>query len=173
MYCIMNRLHNMRQNEGALERLFRLTTIMADAMAEDLAARGLTQARATLMAQLHRAGPSNQRKLAEALRVTPRNITGLVDALESAGLVARAPHPNDRRATLVSLTDAGARAAKALADDQHALARFLFAGDSDRDLARLAEALDRVLARLDGPNFASLRRTALDRWPATARTNGD
>jgi DNA-binding MarR family transcriptional regulator len=157
--------------EGVLERLFQLTAVMADAMADDLAARGLTRARATLMTQLHRAGPSNQRALAEALRVTPRNITGLVDALESAGLVTRAPHPTDRRATLVALTDAGARAATALADDQRALAKFLFGGDTDRDLAGLAENLDRVLARLDGPDFAALRHAALDRWPTTtART---
>jgi DNA-binding MarR family transcriptional regulator len=123
------------------------------------------------MAQLHRAGPSNQRELAEALRVTPRNITGLVDALESAELVTRARHPTDRRATLVSLTDTGARVAGALADDQRALAEFLFGGDSDRDLEGLAESLGRVLVRLDGPYFAALRRAALGRWPTTtART---
>lgn len=85
---------------------------MADAMAEDLAAGGLTRARATLMTQSHRLGPANQRALADALRVTSRNITGLVDGLVEAGPVARSRHPDDRRATLVSLTDAGARAGR-------------------------------------------------------------
>jgi hypothetical protein len=71
----------------------------------------------------------------------------------------------------VSLTDAGARAATALADVQRALAEFLFGGGSDRELAGLAESLDLVLARLDGPDFAALRHAALDRWPTTtART---
>jgi DNA-binding MarR family transcriptional regulator len=155
----------MRQADRALERLFLLSTVMADAMAEDLAARGLTRARATLMAQLHRAGPSNQRALAEALGVSPRNVTGLVDALETASLVTRAPHPHDRRATLVSLTDAGTRAATALADDQRAFAEFLFAKHRASDLEGLAESLDRLLRRLDEPAFATLRRAALDRWP--------
>jgi DNA-binding MarR family transcriptional regulator len=165
----MNRLHNMPDAESVLERVFRLTTVMADAMAEDLADRGLTRARATVITQLHRAGPSTQRQLAAALQVTPRNITGLVDALESAGLANRAPHPTDRRATVVSLTDAGARAATALADDQRALAGFLFTGDDDPDLRALAGSLDRVLARLASPQFAALRQAGVERWPG-ART---
>lgn len=37
----------------------------------------------------------------------PRNVTGLLDALTDKGYVARQPHPTDRRATLVSLTDHG------------------------------------------------------------------
>ena len=156
----------MRLADGALERLFQVTTVMGDAMAEDLAARGLTRARATLIALLHRMGSSHQRGLADALRVTPRNITGLVDGLEEAGLVARSRHPDDRRATLVSLTDAGVRAAAALAEDERALAGFLFAEHDPSDLARLVEGLDRVLGRLSGPEFERLRRSALDRWPA-------
>jgi DNA-binding MarR family transcriptional regulator len=162
----VNRLHNVGAADEALQRLFQVTTVMADAMAEDLAGRGLTQARATLVACLHRMGPSNQRALADALRVTPRNVTGLVDALEESGLVVRSPHPDDRRATLVSLTGAGARAANALAGDERALAQFLFAGYDQSDLEALVKTLNWVLARLAGPDFEELRREALVHWPA-------
>jgi hypothetical protein len=48
-----------------------------------------------------------QRQLSQVLRCTPRNVTGLLDALETAGLVARGRHPSDRPATLVHLTDEG------------------------------------------------------------------
>lgn len=81
-------------------------------------------------------------------------------------MAARFPHPDDRRATLVSLTGAGARAAAALAEDERALARFLFAEHDPSDLERLVEGLDRLLGRLSGPEFETLRRNALDRWPA-------
>ncbi len=45
--------------------------------------------------------------LAEALGVTPRNITTIVDGLEREGLLARRPDPTDRRAILLELTEKG------------------------------------------------------------------
>ena len=41
------------------------------------------------------------------LQVHPTSVTNAVDRLEAAGLVERSPHPEDGRAVLVSLTDAG------------------------------------------------------------------
>lgn len=52
------------------------------------------------------------------LQVHPTSVTNTVDRLEASDLVRREPHPDDRRATLVVLTDAGrdlsARATAAL-----------------------------------------------------------
>ena len=158
----------MVRADEALERLFQVTVVLADAMADDLVDRGLTRARATVLARLHRVGPTNQRTLARELRVSPRNITGLVDGLEAAGLVERAPHPADRRAILVTLTDDGTKAATALADDERRLARFLFADRRAPEVARVVEDLERLLPRLDDPAFTALRRLALDRWPLPA-----
>jgi len=155
----------MRAADGVLDRLFRLTIVMAEAMADDLAARGLTRARATVIAYVHAMGPITQQTLAGALRVSPRNITGLVDALEADGLAIRDPHPTDRRALLVSLTEAGRRAAVALAEDRRAFATHLFTKQRSHELRALTEQLDQLLDRLDEPAFAPLRRAALDRWP--------
>jgi DNA-binding MarR family transcriptional regulator len=47
------------------------------------------------------------RQLAEALAVTPRRVTALVDALEADGLVERHRHPTDGRSTLVTITKEG------------------------------------------------------------------
>jgi DNA-binding MarR family transcriptional regulator len=47
--------------------------------------------------------------LAQALNVTPRRITDLVDALEGDGLVERNPNPRDGRSTLISITPEGIR----------------------------------------------------------------
>jgi DNA-binding MarR family transcriptional regulator len=49
-------------------------------------------------------GPQKMADLADALTVTPRNVTALVDGLEGEGLVRRVPHSTDRRVTLVELT---------------------------------------------------------------------
>lgn len=41
------------------------------------------------------------------LGVTGGNMTGIMDKLEEAGLVQRLPHPSDRRALLLQLTEQG------------------------------------------------------------------
>ncbi|TDC47403.1 MarR family transcriptional regulator [Jiangella ureilytica] len=132
----------------ALGRVLELVVVLSDDMSRSLAAQGLTDARAHLLWELHERGPSTQRVLAEALRVSPRNITGLVDALVATGFVTREPHPTDRRATLVTFTEHGATIAAGLERDQHEFARILFEGMPDDRVTALVEGLDEVLARL-------------------------
>src|SRR5260221_9039262 len=86
---------------ATLERLFELAVLLVDAMEGGLSARGLTRARAELIWRLQRQSPMTQRELSRVLRCTPRNVTGLVDALQADGFVTRGPHPTDRRAKLV------------------------------------------------------------------------
>jgi DNA-binding MarR family transcriptional regulator len=64
----------------------------------------LTPQRLRLSELLFDNGPSRMCELRDALGVTATNITALVDALESDGMVERVPHPTDRRATLIQLT---------------------------------------------------------------------
>lgn len=139
---------DMQEARSALDRVLELTGLLGDDMARDLARRGLTGSRAHLVWELHRLGPSTQQRLAEALGVTPRAITGLVDALTDGGFVTREPHPRDRRATLVTFTRQGERAAKALERDHIELAGMLF-GDMPASTFRgFTRGLDAVLARL-------------------------
>jgi DNA-binding MarR family transcriptional regulator len=71
----------------------------------------IANSRAYIIWLLRHWGPVTQRTLADALGVTPRNVTGLVDALQASGYVVRAVHPTDRRAILVTLTAVGVTAA--------------------------------------------------------------
>ena len=48
-------------------------------------------------------------RLAETLACDASNVTGLVDRLESRGLVRRQPSPQDRRVKVLRLTPTGAR----------------------------------------------------------------
>jgi DNA-binding MarR family transcriptional regulator len=75
------------------------------------AAEGLTLPRLLLVERLGCKGPAMMRTLADELGLSPRNMTALVDSLESEGLVRRQPHPTDRRATVVELTELGEGAA--------------------------------------------------------------
>jgi DNA-binding MarR family transcriptional regulator len=85
-------------------------------------------------------------ELAEQLAADRPYVTLIVDGLEERGLVQRTPHPEDRRAKLVALTDAGRSAAEradAILDEPPAALHEAPAED--------LEALLRVLERLAAP----------------------
>src|SRR5262245_5558097 len=84
--------------------------------------------------------PVPMSRLAEVMQCDPSNVTGLVDRLESRGLVRRRPSKADRRAKVVELTPLGSRLrtqflrrvtarplplARLAADDQRALVKIL------------------------------------------------
>ena len=67
-----------------------------------------TLPRFDVLAQLHAAGAAlTMGELSARLMVTTGNVTGLIDAMQQDGLVARLPNPADRRSTLIAATDPG------------------------------------------------------------------
>ena len=63
-----------------------------------------------MLATLRRAGPPYRlgpTQLFETLMISSGGMTSRLDRLEKAGLIVRSPNPEDRRGTLVSLTDKG------------------------------------------------------------------
>ena len=65
----------------------------------------LTQLRSLFL--IANKGSTNFRKLAQALGVTPSNVTGIVDRLVEQGLVSRTQNPEDRREMTLQATDKG------------------------------------------------------------------
>jgi DNA-binding MarR family transcriptional regulator len=155
----VNQLHNEQGSttvkappevtpDDALGRLFELAVVLFEAMEDGLAERRLSRSRAEVLWRLYHQGPMTQRELSEALRCTPRNVTGLLDALQADGYATRGPHPTDRRASLASLTERGTATVAALDEEHHAAASYLFDGVSPADLTNLVATMDLVLARL-------------------------
>jgi DNA-binding MarR family transcriptional regulator len=138
----------VEEAQATLERLFELAVLLVDGMESGLSARGLTRARSELIWRLQRQGLMTQRELSQALQCTPRNVTGLVDALQADGYVLREPHPSDRRATLVRLTERGIEAAAEWRRGYQDLANLLFADLGAAEFARFATVLDRMLGRM-------------------------
>lgn len=56
-----------------------------------------------------RNGSMAMARMGERLQVHPTSVTSTIDRLERDGLVVRSPHPDDRRATLATLTKGGRR----------------------------------------------------------------
>jgi DNA-binding MarR family transcriptional regulator len=131
----------------ALDRLLAVTSLLSTDMQQALAGRGLSESRTHVLWVLAGRGPVHQRVLADALGVSARAITGLVDALADAHLVTRVPHPTDRRAQLVTLTAAGHDLTDDLLRGHRELARSLFAPMPPDALAAFASGLDEVADR--------------------------
>ena len=83
--------------------------------------------------------PLPMRRLADTLSCDASNVTGLVDRLESRGLVRRQPSPRDRRVKALHLTPTGARVRTELL--RHMAARAL-------PLSRLSLADQRRLVKI-------------------------
>ena len=116
--------------------------------------------RMRLLHVLESEGPRTMSELANALAVTPRRVTALVDALEADGLVERRPHPTDGRSTVVSLTRSGRKQQQVLwAERQREI--------SEAFLALSAEQQRQLLA-ITPVLTASLRKLAAGRSLAAA-----
>jgi len=116
----------MTTREHALNQAVELALLLNQDMEREFARLGLSPARTHLLWELQERGIATQRELAEALKVTARNITGLVDGLVATGFVTRQPHPTDRRATLIQFTEHGAQTMATMARDHRELADLLF-----------------------------------------------
>ncbi|HEV2927663.1 MAG TPA: MarR family transcriptional regulator [Propionibacteriaceae bacterium] len=138
------------------DRLLQIALLIQDDLARSFADSELTVARTHLLWELHRLGPSTQQMLATALKVTPRNVTGLVDALEAASFVTRRPHPSDRRATLVTLTDRGRQTMTEMEQQRSQIATELVADLDPTGLEAFAQGLDSVAARLQALTQAAI-----------------
>jgi MarR family transcriptional regulator, organic hydroperoxide resistance regulator len=67
----------------------------------------LTIAQVKSLFYLHHEGTVNFRQLAAAMKVTPSNVTGIIDRLVEQGLVSRTENPEDRRMLMLRLTEKG------------------------------------------------------------------
>jgi DNA-binding MarR family transcriptional regulator len=104
-----------QEDLGAL--FARVTRSLIEAERPLLATHGLSMWAYVVLSQLNRQPAGTQLALAQAIRYDKTRLIGLLDELEQEGLIARTPDPQDRRARVVTLTDAGqARRAAAQAD---------------------------------------------------------
>jgi len=140
-----------RAHETVLNIVFT-ATIMGKEANRILCPLGLTDAQFNVLMLLGyqaAGGGINQTSLGRMLLVNRSNITGLVDRMEKAGLVARVPDPEDRRVNQVVMTEAGgqvlARAQKAYFDRIEELMSTL----SAEEWKLLVGMLERVRVRLN------------------------
>ncbi|WP_196807446.1 MarR family winged helix-turn-helix transcriptional regulator [Candidatus Solirubrobacter pratensis] len=90
--------------------------------------------------------PQGLTELAERLGVTKQAAIKVIDEMEARGFLAREPHPADRRAKILALTDKGRRVREAALAESRRMERELRCALGDADV----DALRRVLVRFSG-----------------------
>jgi DNA-binding MarR family transcriptional regulator len=147
----VNNIHNddgSSDRRDALSQLLGVTALMSADMRRGMARYGLTEARVRVLWELGLNETLTQRQLADILQVSPRNVTALIDGLESTGFVTRDAHPADRRAFIVVPTAKGLEVVDQLRREMDEFAELLFGGVGPRDLQAFRRTLDAVLAKL-------------------------
>lgn len=117
----------------------------------------VTAAQCHALLALEEAGPLPNGELAALLQVDASTLSRTIDQLDLKGLVVRQPHPTDRRATLLDLSDRGGQVAAAIHESADALYRSILGKipvDRRRDVmqqfAQLVETFRRWQAQKNG-----------------------
>jgi DNA-binding MarR family transcriptional regulator len=151
--------------ESSASAAFLLAQLGAHAaakFAERLAPLDFTPAHAGILRILDRRGPVTQQALAGILGMFPSRLVGLVDQLESRGLIERRDHPDDRRSYALHLTEKGRVALQSIgrvAREHHKALLAALTVDEQRQLGQFLQRIadDQGLTRGVHPGYARLK----------------
>jgi DNA-binding MarR family transcriptional regulator len=102
------------------------------------------------LSTVERHGPLTPSEVATRERIQRPTVTRILSRLEEQGLVVRTPDPQDRRSSLVTVTEAGSALLAELRTRKTAFLAHRIAGldaDDRVTLARAADILERMLDR--------------------------
>jgi DNA-binding MarR family transcriptional regulator len=131
---------------GSLGLAFGLVGVLnRQVYAKAIEPLGITDQQLFILTTLENLGAQVQAHLSEPLNIDKATMVGLINDLVAKGLVERQPHPTDRRAVLVVITDAGRekmRQGFAISDE---FTQKFFKGLSQQDQENLSRIL-KILA---------------------------
>lgn len=136
----------------AVTSLMRVQQLVLGQLDAILKPHGLTFARyeALVLLVFSSRGSLPLGKMGERLQVHPTSVTSIVQRLAADGLVVRRRHPDDGRAVLAEITDAGRSLVESATADLVA-ADFALGAMAEEDLRQLSELLRPV--RRDAGDF--------------------
>jgi DNA-binding MarR family transcriptional regulator len=139
---------------AVINRLGRVRSILQQRMAEVFAGHGLTAADFLVVVTLRRVGVPHrmpQARLMDALGLTSGTVSLRLGRLVKAGIVTRVPDPDDRRGSVIELTENGLRLFDQLAPEHLANEDRLLSALDEQQRATLAGLLRHLLVSLEPP----------------------
>jgi DNA-binding MarR family transcriptional regulator len=134
------------EEESLHEAFWAVSRRMREHAKREMEPWGIAPSQGRALSVLMANGEMRLSALAERLRIAPRSATEVVDELQNRGLVQRLPDPDDRRATLVTLTGPGRATGQEIKAARAAASERLFAELDDDDRATLARILRKLAA---------------------------
>jgi MarR family transcriptional regulator, transcriptional regulator for hemolysin len=134
-------------------RLTQVSRTVSRAFDDALAAAGGSVPVWLVLLNLKLRSNASQRELAEAMGISDATLTHHLNSMETAGLITRRRHPENRRVHVVELTGAGEAAFLRLRTAAAAFDQQLRRGFGEQDVADLDSLLARLAANVagDGP----------------------
>ncbi|HWT92877.1 MAG TPA: MarR family transcriptional regulator [Solirubrobacteraceae bacterium] len=132
---------------GVVGRVSRLARELEARLEPVYRENGLEGGWYDVLATLRRIGPPYRLRpsdLTSTLMLTSSGTTKRLDKLEQVGLIARTPDPDDRRGTLITLTDKGREVVDATTGAHLENERRLLEALSDAERERLANLLRKL-----------------------------
>ncbi|WP_433593681.1 MarR family winged helix-turn-helix transcriptional regulator [Nocardia sp. CA-145437] len=138
------------EQADAINQAIRLLTLRHRARAAALLAPlGLHTGQEALLLELARSGPMIQAQLSGALGCEPPSVTLMTKKLEASGHIRRAPAPNDKRASVVELTESGRELTEKVKRLWRDLAEETVTGLPERTVAELPALLATLTGNVD------------------------
>lgn len=137
---------------AVLSRVSRMARLLDLARREAFGAGSLDPWEFDVLSALRRAGAPHELSpgaLVAQTLVTSGTMTNRIDRLVDRGHVERLPSRTDRRGVIVRLTESGRDAVDAAMEQLLAHERELLAGVGEAEQAEVADALRRMLSRLE------------------------
>ena len=134
------------EDDRDLGELFaRITQLLIAAERPMLDRHGLAMWPYVVLARLARSPASTQLELSRQIGYDKTRLIKILDDLGDVGLIERLPDPEDRRARIVTLTDAGRELVTAVRADIRAMESEFLGGLSERERHSLRRVLGALL----------------------------
>lgn len=134
---------------GIVRSLRRIIRAVGLYSKELLRRRNLTTSQLATLRQLARRGALSAGDLARGISVSQATITGIVDRLESRGLVTRVRDMEDRRRVVIDLTEAGREVVATSPPPLHERFVLRLAELPTEEREEIARVLDRIVEMME------------------------
>jgi DNA-binding MarR family transcriptional regulator len=143
-----------KDRESAADRpasIRRAVTRLSSRLRAERPAGAMSGNKVTVLAHLHRHGPSTAGAVAAAAHQQPQSLTRTFNELQLAGLIARRPGEHDRRESVLTLSDAGREALFRDMADRDTWLQEALGGltEAEVEILRIASGLMEQLSALD------------------------